>query len=320
MSLTVLCITGWCRNGSTILGNILGEVPGFFHAGELHFLWKNATGHGANNRCGCGASLVDCPLWSEVLVAGLPPGVALTQAAEGVVARQRALVRTRYTWRLLRHGKAGVRTAAHADLLSRTFAAIAEQTGARVIVDTSKMPAESVLLPLLPDITTYFVHLVRHPAATAESWRLPKEYVPAMSAARSTAYWHGFNLAAYAIARRWPDRSSFLRYEDFIADPDATVDRLLRMVGADAAANPMHGRTVDLHTNHTVTGNPDRFRTGPTVIRDTDDAWRTRLPHRDRRIALALAWPLSWRYGYRPAPATPRPSPAIEEIDRGSRA
>ena len=44
--LTVLCITGWCRNGSTIIGNILGEVPGCFHVGELHFLWMNAAGRG----------------------------------------------------------------------------------------------------------------------------------------------------------------------------------------------------------------------------------------------------------------------------------
>ena len=45
--LTVLCVTGWCRNGSTIIGNVLNEVPGFFHVGELHFLWKNATGRGS---------------------------------------------------------------------------------------------------------------------------------------------------------------------------------------------------------------------------------------------------------------------------------
>jgi hypothetical protein len=37
----VLSINGWCRNGSTIIGNLLNEVDGFFHVGELHFLWKN---------------------------------------------------------------------------------------------------------------------------------------------------------------------------------------------------------------------------------------------------------------------------------------
>ena len=44
--LTILCITGWCRNGSTILGNVLNEVPGFFHVGEIHCLWKNSAGLG----------------------------------------------------------------------------------------------------------------------------------------------------------------------------------------------------------------------------------------------------------------------------------
>ena len=36
----VLYILGWGRSGSTVLGNILGEVDGFFCAGELHYLWE----------------------------------------------------------------------------------------------------------------------------------------------------------------------------------------------------------------------------------------------------------------------------------------
>ena len=70
--LTVLCITGWCRNGSTIIGNILNEVPDFFHVGELHFLWRNSAGEGANNLCGCRAPLTECEIWSKVLAAGRP--------------------------------------------------------------------------------------------------------------------------------------------------------------------------------------------------------------------------------------------------------
>ena len=58
--LTILCITGWCRNGSTIIGNVLNEVPGVFHVGELHFLWKNSVGRGANSSCGCGLNLAKC--------------------------------------------------------------------------------------------------------------------------------------------------------------------------------------------------------------------------------------------------------------------
>ncbi|HMG20924.1 MAG TPA: hypothetical protein VK607_06390, partial [Kofleriaceae bacterium] len=84
----VLCITGWCRNGSTIVGNLLNEVDGFFHAGELHFLWKNAYGNGSNTRCGCGLDLVRCPIWSKVLAAELPAGSSAAHHAEAVRQRQ----------------------------------------------------------------------------------------------------------------------------------------------------------------------------------------------------------------------------------------
>jgi hypothetical protein len=298
-TLKVLCITGWCRNGSTIIGNILGEVPGFCHVGELHFLWKNATGMGANNRCGCGAALTDCPVWSRVLGAQLPPGTALDSYAATVTAQQRALVRTRHTWRVRRRGLHCDAIREHAGRLARTYRAVADLTGARVIVDTSKVVGEAALLQWVEGVTPYYVHLVRDPRAVACSWRQPKEYVYALPAGTSTAYWYGFNLAAREITRHSRRDSLFLRYEDFIADPAASVSALLRLCGADPAANPVRGNVVDLHVNHTVTGNPDRFRTGTTVIRDADDAWRDGLPVFDKLAVLALSWPLFGRYGYR---------------------
>jgi hypothetical protein len=302
--LTVLCITGWCRNGSTIIGNILNEAPGVFHAGELHFLWKNAAGLGANNLCGCGEALTDCPVWSQILwLTG--PGTELSAAAGAaeVIRRQRACVRTRHTWRVLRGGPPadggrGCDIREHAALMTLTYRAIADRTGARVIVDTTKIPGEAALLPRLDGLDTFFVHLVRDPRAVARSWQRPKQYVYAMSAAKSTAYWHGFNRAAHAITRRYAERSMLLRYEDFTADPAGTISSLLRLCGADPAANPVQGRTIELQGNHTVTGNPDRFRTGATVIRAADDAWRD-LPVAGRLAAVTLSWPLFRRYGYR---------------------
>lgn len=295
----VLSVTGWCRNGSTILGNVLGEVPGFCHVGELHFLWLNSMGQGANNRCGCGAVLSGCPVWSELLPTGRPADLPARIWAEGVVRRQRDWLRTRHTWRVLQRGLYSPQVRAHAELLAQTYQAIAGRMGAQVIVDTSKMPAEAALLPHLPGVEPYFVHLVRDPRAAAQSWSQQKDYCYIMPAYKSTAYWDGFNLASAAISRRYPQRSVLLRYEDFIADPRATIGQLLRLAGADTAANPVHGRTVDLHPNHTVTGNPDRFLTGPTEIRPADDSWRTRLSRTDQLTVTALAGPLMWRYGYR---------------------
>lgn len=295
----ILCVTGWCRNGSTIIGNILGEIPGFCHVGELHFLWRNAAGQGANTSCGCGQELIRCPIWSAILPLGRPAGLPAAAWADTVVRRQRRCVRTRHTWRVLSRGLDGPEIRAHAALMTQTYHAIAERMNARVIVDSTKIPGEAALLPHLAGVTPYYVHLVRDPRAVAQSWSQQKEYCYVMSSGQSTAYWNGFNLASHALTRRYPDRSIFLRYEDFIADPAGTVDLLLRFCGADPAANPMQGRKVELHTNHTVTGNPDRFRTGVTIIRDSDDAWRAGLSARAKVSAAALSWPLFRRYGYR---------------------
>jgi hypothetical protein len=298
--LTILCVNGWCRNGSTIIGNILGEVPGVVHVGELHFLWKNSAGRGANNLCGCGAELTRCPLWSRILPTGRPPGVSAAAHAAMVADRQQAYVRTRHTWRVLRRGldSAGIRE--HAELMTSVYHAVAEQTGARVIVDSTKIPGEAALLPYLDGVRACYVHLVRDPRAVAQSWSRQKDYVYVLPSWKSTAYWHGFNLASEAISRRYPDRSLFLRYEDFTADPAGAIDKLLLLCGASPDGNPVTGdRTVELRTNHTVTGNPDRFRSGHAVIRDRDDAWRDGLPSSAKLATLALSWPMAHRYGYR---------------------
>lgn len=296
-AIPVLSINGWCRNGSTLIGNLLNEVPGFFHVGELHFLWKNAYGNGSNDRCGCGARLVECPIWSRVLAAELPAGASAEAHARDMVRRQIAVLRTRQTWSVLRGDLSEARRA-HAATMARLYRAIAEVTGCKVIVDSTKIPGEAALLPHVEGIAPRFLHLVRDPRATAHSWSRQKDYAYVMSATRSTAYWVGFNLASQALVRRYPAASMFLRYEDFIREPARVLDRLIALCGGDPAANPVSGRTAELRRNHTVTGNPDRFRSGTTLIRPEDEAWRSELSARAQLATVALAWPLMKRYGY----------------------
>lgn len=297
-TIKVLAITGWCRNGSTLIGNLLNEVDGFCHVGELHFLWKNAYGHGTNTRCGCGRDLVRCPVWSNVLAAELPAGATPEPHAEAVRRRQREFLRTRHTWRVLRDGLGTTALRDHAATMARTYRAIAEATGARVIVDSTKLPGEAALLPGVEGIEPLYLHLVRDPRAVAHSWSRQKDYIHRMTPARSTAYWLGFNLASRAVVKRHAARSIVLRYEDFIAEPAAAIRSLIELCGGDPADNPVRGRAAVLRENHTVTGNPDRFHTGATEIRAFDGAWQAELSALDKLATLALSWPLLGRYGY----------------------
>jgi len=61
----VLFIAGEGRSGSTIIGDILGQIEGFFSVGELFYVWDR--GLIQNWRCSCGLSFEECPVWSEVI-------------------------------------------------------------------------------------------------------------------------------------------------------------------------------------------------------------------------------------------------------------
>lgn len=293
MSLTVLYITGWCRSGSTVLGNVLAEVPGVVHVGELRFLWLNGVcGRGSNDQCGCGLALTECTLWAKVLEDVRPSERTLAEHARDVVSWQ-AACRTRHTWSVLRRPPANPWPAT----LAATYRAIAAQTGARVIVDSSKFASDAALLPHL-GLTPAYVHLIRDPRAVAWSWLQPKRYTGRRGALDSTWHWTGFNLAAEAVGRSRKGASLTMRYEDLTRSPRAAVGAVLDLIGVGAADNPVAADgTVELGGNHTVTGNPNRFERGRIAIAE-DLRWPAGLPARDRTLTTALALPLMRRYGY----------------------
>lgn len=300
MNTRVLYITGWCRSGSTLLGNLLNELDGVLHVGELHYLWANGVlGTGTNRLCGCGSPILSCPLWSAVLadMAAEPRGLA----AEMVKAQHR-LLRTRYT-RIRLAEAAGTRTrpaevTAALDRMAALYRTIAGQAGAGLLVDSSKYPAEAAALCGRSDLDVRVLHLVRDPRATAYSWRRAKEYIPAMGVWRSGGYWTAFNLASDLIGARFPTRYLRVTYEDFTGRPREVLRDVMRLAGLNGPPPVADDGTAVLGSNHTVTGNPDRLRQGPVTV-VPDGAWAGELPRPHAALATVLAAPAMRRYGYR---------------------
>jgi hypothetical protein len=57
-SIKVLYIAGPTRSGSTLLSKILGEVDGFFNAGEIIDIWDR--GLASDGLCSCGKAMSQC--------------------------------------------------------------------------------------------------------------------------------------------------------------------------------------------------------------------------------------------------------------------
>lgn len=292
---SIVYIVGWCRSGSTILGNILNEIDGFFHTGELHYLWRNTRALGSNTRCGCGDEITECEVWSEV-IARLSAAADWDETVRDVIADQ-AGCRTRHTWHILHSGTKRQSLERYFNTYQQTCDTIADVTGARVIVDGGKFASEAALLRAYADVPVKILHLVRDPRSVAASWAKPKAYVEQMSALRSTCNWLGFNAAAHALARAYPSDVLSMRYEDFAATPAPAIDDVLRFLGEDAARNPVVGNQAVLSGNHTVTGNPDRMQSGPVTIRNVIKGTPKGLRAR-RLISTLISTPQRLRYGY----------------------
>jgi hypothetical protein len=305
--LKVLYVIGYGRSGSTILGNILGEREDIVHVGELRSFW--GLGMLGKRVCGCGVPIRSCEFWSSALKAGFGPDSVVD--AREVRRLQREAVRLRTTRAMLRcRGSlrlAGPDLRAYAEIADRLYRGVAEAADARIVVDTSKHVPDAALLTLLPDVDPYFLHLVRDPRAVAYSWRRTmrspgegrNEEMPRHGAFTSGRSWLVTNVGARAVARSvGAGRSIVVRYEDFVANPRRTCERVLDLLGEPVMGLPFEDEhTVRLGANHTAGGNPVRLVDGATRIR-LDDEWRREQGAADRLVSTTLALPILHRYDY----------------------
>lgn len=297
----VLYICAQGRSGSTVLGNLLGELDGFVSVGELRRLWENIA-HG--NPCGCGAPIGDCPFWTRVLeqVASDHPETPVERVLEiqrrFVSARPRALLE-------IGRAQAGGPTAEYARLVDSVYRAVADQSGAKVVVDGSKGPQDAYAIARFTEADLYLVHMVRDPRAIVHAWwlraRKPAGHpeMPRRSPRWSVSRWLLRNaFAELYFRRRLGDRYTLLRYEDFVADPAAVPGAICELLGESSQSIAgLQERAVTLGVHHTAGGNPFRMQTGPVRI-EPREQWRTELG-RGRKAAVALATlPLLLRYRY----------------------
>jgi hypothetical protein len=306
---TILYIGGHGRSGSTILAQTLGQIPGFVNVGELWQVWYR--GLQENERCGCGQPFFSCEFWGAVGDEAF--GGWDNVDVDKIVAFRPYLKRPRYVPHYALAAKTGIRSRKMNTLLEecgpvleRLYRAIQRVSGAGVIVDSSKRLSYAVLLSLLPFADLRVVHLVRDSRAVAYSWARNKEspaalggrLMPRMSPAKASRGWslqncsYGF-LSGFARCTR-------LRYEDFVNDPTFYLAETLNRVDFDDEAGRLpvvRGREISLSVDHTVSGNPARFRTGNIELRP-DEEWKVKMRDADKKVVTALTAPLLHTYGY----------------------
>jgi hypothetical protein len=284
----VVFVTGWGRSGSTLLGAILGTLPGVVALGELrHLLHPGVT-------CGCGRPADDCTFWLSVRTRVAAELGGLDR--ERFLAAQRRALAPKRVPALLR-GETNADVEYAAIVMEALCRAAATEARATVVVDGSKHPADAAILGLRPGSSV--VHLVRDPRATAYSWsRRRRDGQQALGMLNASLRWAEWNLLSELVARRAPSAVR-VRYEDLVRDPSSTLAAVCGTAGLVPPDGLAAGGSVELGPNHMVAGNPSKFRTG-TVPIVPDTTWNGDLGRPSRLLVTTATFPLMAHYGYLP--------------------
>jgi hypothetical protein len=303
----VLYLGGLGRSGTTLVERVIGELPGAVAIGETVHLWSRDLKDG--ERCGCGEPFGSCPFWTAVgkrafggwqnvdvdRVIGLAMAVDRTRFVPGLALKQWT---TRHRGQLLHY----------TGYYGQLYRAVLEETGAQVVVDSSKHASLAYCLSHDPDIDLRVLHVVRDSRGVAYSWTKhidrPEtdgtDEMARFSPARAALYWNANNTAFSVLEPRHDVQVMRLQYEHFTSDPVDTTRAVARFAGLEVGAGDLgflRPGSVTLGPCHSAAGNPMRFTTGTLDIR-RDDAWRSELPDSHRRLVTALTAPLLSAYGY----------------------
>lgn len=297
----VLYVAGFSRCGSTLLGSLLGQLDGFFNLGEARMIWQRSLID--DRHCGCGVQFSECDTWRRIMdrFQSVRPGVPAAAMAEAVgkLTRTRSLP---ITSRVAYARNEAIRDAgALEDAVTALYESVQVVTGARVLIDTSKVPMYAYMLRH-SGLDVRVAHLVRDPRAVAVSRLIPKQHVDQASTMGGVSIFNTavtWNLVNGSIERLLSD-SAYLRlgYRQMIEQPAATLRSLAHFMGESATLDGwLSDQTANLTPTHSVYGNPGRFSSGAVQLA-VDERWRSL----EASKALAVsALTMRGRYRYRQA-------------------
>jgi hypothetical protein len=318
-------ISAASHSGSTLLAMLLGSHPQIATVGEMN-LSSRAMGDLDHYRCSCGTFIRDCGFWQKVKAAMADRGFEFDLANAGTDYRE---VNSRYASRLLGvlcRGRAFERlrdialwlAPAWRNHLSETHhrnaafaSAVSEVTGARVIVDSSKIGLRLKYLLRNPALDVKVIRLIRDGRAVAMTYMDPARFADArdpglrgggtggrreserLSMSRAAYDWRRCNEEAdHVLAQVDSSRRLDVHYEVLCKDRCRILDQVFSFLEVDPGLSAKNFRSVSQH----VVGNGMRLDVTSEVT--CDERWKGSLSPQDLREFDRVAGTLNRRYGY----------------------
>ena len=220
----ILLLSTW-RSGSSLLGDLLSNLPGAFYTFEPLYMYYWSGAMPARDKVGKDIMelILDCKLQSEL------------KKRLGYWTRDNEVfftARNLRTWDVCSTASYWSQLCYHPKLWQQTCAIYPTQVIKTVRLRVSDAKAFLKNTKMYPNLKA--VVLVRDPRGVIHSRRRFLQWCNTPACANTTVVCDHMSRdlsAARALVKRYPERVILVRYEDLIQDPYHTVDRLFGTLG-----------------------------------------------------------------------------------------
>lgn len=286
--LRVIFIAGYGRSGSTILDRYMGSNGLGVSLGEFRHVWHR--GFVLNQNCSCGSPFDACEFWQNVIRRARTCGEI---DADRMIRIQRQSSSFLTNLELPKSGHTNADLEYYLRTWVSVYKAIAEITGQRTLIDSSKSIPAGLCLSRISGLDVHYVHLVRDSRAVAYSWQKRKpdgrRFLKKQNVVTTSKHWVMTNLKALALQYRGKSYAR-VRFEDFLNYPNEITKCLGDGIGI--CKNEFAAGRVE----HLVSGNPTRF--DKKAINPKVCAWKEDLGTLRSILVTLLTFPLLHKFGY----------------------
>lgn len=293
----ILFVLGYPRSGSTVFGEVVGQVKGLTHVGEMERLFyprKNKAAYRPQKECSCDKQLYDCEFWKPYF-----------DDLENYLKTQNSELDWEVNTKSLCEVKEDlIQKGNFTHEKSKFYGQVIEHLCSKfcvstdnIILDTSKELWYAKFLENTGKFDISYIHLVRDVKGVVYSRQKKLKKINSKTGKVSLNY-------KYLIydTLRWnkvnSEMNSFLKdkkslqivYNEFVERPNEIIKKVAGFAGIGFMGNIVNSdNEFEIMENHLIHGNRFRFERGLIKLRP-DLRWKEELKERDKKLINLISW------------------------------